>query len=620
MFASYAPSYSQPANSRRRPPNPGRNTGYSQHDSDEDYATGNLELSAHWPRSPYNNRYDLLAPTPPHTTSRDRDSRTHRPQRRGPNSRGSKEGKRRRDARRTERKWAAFLLDEQFSLQVDETLKRANIQPLPAQHSSSSFSPAANTSRLQNALVRYTPPPSPPQIPAFGFSRFEVRDFAHLTSPDVASVPSWRQKSAQIPSWCPPIPCIQRHHASPEELPTFFDLSSLPEPKEIATPAKPCQALQLWRGSGVLSAPKQSRFFPSAPSTPIVKLPRTSCKLHESDCGSHNLEAYECVSIPERLASNGISEEAEKGDAAGGYQPEGVNLPTAANLWQILSDTQDGQQEPEERLRNHTIQSSRSNEDMIPAVDDAQVSELDGKEIPYVHANSLTGYANELATYHANGTLSDSVALMAAAFISAAEGVLGQHDDSTLELCDASTQTEQQRPRSTLDTYFSAELPEAYLPLPDVDDSSLTVSEDADTAIDAHYTSEQELFKAPETPNPSDSLCDLETFLKMGHVENCWCRDCGEAPTLVEEDTLTEDDGWMVWSTIDNGSASTPASETGTCNEEINTPPLPSKDNPSWDDMFPRLPSRSPQKAEDADFEDADFDDLNGEYDWCWNF
>lgn len=50
---------------------------------------------------------------------------------------------------------------------------------------------------------------------------------------------------------------------------------------------------------------------------------------------------------------------------------------------------------------------------------------------------------------------------------------------------------------------------------------------------DAHFASEQGLFDAP-APASTAAPITLETFLAMGHVENCWCGLCPMLPPLPE--------------------------------------------------------------------------------------
>ena len=77
-------------------------------------------------------------------------------------------------------------------------------------------------------------------------------------------------------------------------------------------------------------------------------------------------------------------------------------------------------------------------------------------------------------------------------------------------------------------------------------------AENAESArSDAHFTSEQALFNLPEPifKAAEEDLIDIQTFLGMGHAADCWCRDYEEPPELVSADALSEENGWIIYST-----------------------------------------------------------------------
>lgn len=172
--------------------------------------------------------------------------------------------------------------------------------------------------------------------------------------------------------------------------------------------------------------------------------------------------------------------------------------------------------------------------------------ELDSHEIPYVHLNSLTGYANEcdFEEDSASHPVYDSAICWQDAATQTSAPTTPIYELSALPLT----------PREPMQDLMGSEIfPLVYqaaetIPLAD----SIELADST-----AHYTSEQQLFEATQVPLPPsrpDSPCDLATFLAMGHNENCWCRDCEEAPEMVRDEDISadEDDGWMVWSTTDD--------------------------------------------------------------------
>ncbi|KAI7348409.1 hypothetical protein KC320_g6633 [Hortaea werneckii] len=261
-----------------------------------------LELSMHMPPRQYSNRFEVLASpiTPPSTPPEPKPTSKefHVPTRcrRSRNSRGTKEAKRRRDARRSRRKLAAQILDDQLSHEIDLTLNKINdLLPFSPGKDEKSRTPDTPESPVRTLMrpSRHRQLPSPPQLPVLDFPSFNTNTIPQLRtpSPDRSPSPAVRDVPS-LPSWCPALPTFTRNGVWSEGLPIFYDLSSLPEPKSTAKVAsKPDsrdtvrgKELQLWRGNLDLK-PRVSRFFPRTPPPvkPTVKLPPTACKLHVSE-------------------------------------------------------------------------------------------------------------------------------------------------------------------------------------------------------------------------------------------------------------------------------------------------------------------------------------------------
>jgi hypothetical protein len=225
---------------------------------------------------------------------------------------------------------------------------------------------------------------------------------------------------------------------------------------------------------------------------------------------------------------------------------EDCHLPSAANLWHILTEDMP-------RVPRYTEVSQRSswNDEsehggvpIVRIIDQERPShELDGKEVAYAHSNTLVGHANEVAVRHSeNRELADSAMYLAD---------LVTRNDDDLPSYELSATTWPLTPQSAtpdiMDSSSATTVHMAEFPAPDPETG---MAEHHDPI--AHFTSEQDLFKPREqtitTNQPSTSACDLATFLSMGHVENCWCRECEESPKRVHKETLTDDEGWLVWS------------------------------------------------------------------------
>ncbi|SMQ48387.1 unnamed protein product [Zymoseptoria tritici ST99CH_3D7] len=383
---------------------------------------------------------------------------------------------------------------------------------------------------------------SAPQLPPIKFRGFQPEDFTQMFMPKFSPPPSPPPKLVGVPSWCPSIPSWSKSGSQSESLPLFFDLSSLPETKETKPVESKCQELQLWSlNSSRYTPQKQSRFFPSPVSSrPIVKLPSTFCKPYETrDRGTDPISA----STLDRTRPLSIADAVEKIVTAAvmaGAKGEQCQLPSAANLWHILT-------EETPRIPCYREASQRSSWDDEPGgvpimsiVDGERPPyELEGKQMQFVHSNTLVGHANEVAARHSgNKELADSAIYLA--------DLVSQYDEDLPSYELSATVWPSTVPgimNSSSATTVHAE------GLPGLDPEAGRGERDDSTA---HFTSEQELFKQADrsivSKSPPASTCDLATFLKMGHVENCWCRECEETSEIAHEETLTDDEEWLEWS------------------------------------------------------------------------
>jgi len=607
------------------------------------------------------------------------------------------------------------MLDSQLSRDIDATLSKINsLLPL---------SPAKPmpTSSLPTAFV--TPPPkprlapTPPQLPMLEFPGFTMDDaFPQLTSARRSPTPRLTPLTPPLPtlpSWCPALPSFTRNGIWSTGLPTFYDLSSLPEPKAAPKPDSDVvsvakgKELQLWCGN-LDRKPKVSRFFPRSPSPtkPTVKLPPTACKLHvlEKDLPQptpdkpsnllHALISKTSVDVVEEIL-RAFKYPAESSEDT----PEPV--PSAANLWRILvspssmhgikhddpylasfkiepdSDSYlaawqaatETQQQAKPLARSNdcedpyvagytsqygvgngtylaawqAVKKTQQQDNMAVAsdhpkdVDNGECksqysvgnddclaawrafiestehanspAELDGRELPYVHANSLTGYTNEIvlspyAEEHPH------VRQPVARFMPLASPPIGLNElmvdydvfeprlGESIRLTDDSHRNYGMYPAPLSGSHHSYVLADI-LPINCIEGDG---GEETLAMSDAHFQSEQGLFSLPPLPrSPGESMIDIAEFLKMGHAKHCWCTDCEEVPELVANDKLTEtDDDWMLYSPIDfNSMASQPPTEIG--DDEKDTARVTHSMTSEWCDFLPSEP-RTPEKYESGSF------------------
>ncbi|EMC93056.1 hypothetical protein BAUCODRAFT_37975 [Baudoinia panamericana UAMH 10762] len=254
-------------------------------------------------------------------------------------------------------------------------------------------------------------------------------------------------------------------------------------------------------------------------------------------------------------------------------------------------------------------------------------AELDGREVPYIHANSLTGYSNDimLSPYaDEHPALHDSchriVPLPSPPF-----GLNELMVDAGFGEPLASPS-----PRRVSHAALQYPTPSSVshsIILADILPVECVVEQEADggcyslESSDAHFQSEQELFTLPSLPDsPAASVIDVAAFLKMGHAKECWCVDCGisdcgldEVPDLVGVDKLTEiDDDWVVYWDADNIPA------TGE--------PAPSSDHTTGDDWLmcdigmPGTTDTNWDSKQATEEIRTIMNGAEGEWDWDWDF
>jgi hypothetical protein len=183
----------------------------------------------------------------------------------------------------------------------------------------------------------------------------------------------------------------------------------------------------------------------------------------------------------------------------------------------------------------------------FPQYNDAQPPyELDGRatEIPYVHANSLTGYSNDrdvldtLPAYEERRDLADSGVALPIMISSETRDMVGLNelvvDHDIMTPAYATSATNVPLPVSLPAT------PPATPPLHPLGDIATVrpvdcITEAEHTHSDAHYCSEQALFSSPSSLAEStetmhaavdSSSINIADFLKLGHAKQCWCGHC----------------------------------------------------------------------------------------------
>ncbi|KAK3724166.1 hypothetical protein LTR37_001290 [Vermiconidia calcicola] len=597
--ASSPPPYShlrrryQAVNDRQR-----SNCRSSTYDSNQD-VSDRLDLSIHLPGRPSENRFDVLR-SPPPDPKPNRDYNVASYVRRSRHNRGSREAKRRRDARRNQRKYhGAQMLDEQLSRDIDKTLTQANIRRLLPQ-------------QLFHSTRPIHVPPTPPQLPYLNFGGLDLMDDLLPLTPrkDISRPHTPVSPPLTIPSWCPPLPSLVNGNPNWSEYPIFFDLSSLPEPKGPLRGNNECHDLQSWRPKASPQPRKQSRFFPplSAPK-PSVRLPRARSKLHAADAGPEDVG----IAKPKSLAES-IEHVVKAAESAAKIRKDEEATSSAANLWRILTS-------PEQPARSsgkapYINSSAYQPTDCVAAMRYGTYDhwlesvgmpfELDNTEIPFAHRNSLIGHANERGSEPTPVSEGDVIVFESPKAKAPVQEMIYGINELVVDSYDEGEYTDALLAHLNLPPLPPSPeliLSESVVTGGKTHDNSLhnaSVVENELSMSDAHFNSEQALFEltSPECLKGADQdIIDVATFLTMGHSDNCWCNDCGEPPELVSPNEWIEDDEWMVYSSDEEVRSPSVVSDWewdwGTVGgaEEKEAAWYSWSSQPGWDDMHSYKPS-----------------------------
>jgi hypothetical protein len=536
--------------------------------------------------------------------------------------------------RRNRRKLAAQLLDQQLCQAVDETLIKANFLPPPhppkADLPPNMTAPMSAVSAVGFPLSQATYfPPTPPELPLPDFSAFDLSASPHFTfSPTTPPPLRAPTPFSTLPKWCPKIPSLTLGDVWRDCLPTFHDLSSLPEPTKPWTVPQsktyePCKDLQVWRPIGSGYGRDQSRFFPPrslltaeelgnvASKGVTVKLPPSvACRLHRSDNGIESprpgvaqaaissFTGKHWVSTPStsnceeeprlesvvdnvldtyvRSFSNPADSIVDTTSSTPSSQKLRINqdIRTSETDWSSGDTTSYNPEQP--KLAEYSPSSYSAEQPPY---------EIDGREIelPYVHANSLTGYSNNpdvaetVPSYEHTQFLADSRVGLPIVLSSEQEDMVGLNelvvDHDIVAPILASSAAGVPLPASLPATPPATPPPHPFndiatiLPI-----DCITEAEHKDS--DAHYYSEQALFhqtlpsltQSAETlhEDTNASSINIVDFLKLGHAKQCWCGHCTDerynAPramknesisssvTLVDPDRADESDDGLILS------------------------------------------------------------------------
>jgi len=174
-----------------------------------------------------------------------------------------------------------------------------------------------------------------------------------------------------------------------------------------------------------------------------------------------------------------------------------------------------------------------------------------------VHANSLTGHANERGS---DAVLTDEPEV----FVFDTPAGVAPLEWSSFGLNELMVDHE-------YDVEALPPLPSSPSPVefetvsvittPPCEESNVFDDEPPVPASDAQYNIGMALFDLESAAFPADEedLVDVTTFLAMGHGNSCWCKDCEEeSPELMDYEQSIDDEDW-----IDDSSDETVVSPSG---------------------------------------------------------
>lgn len=468
--------------------------------------------------------------------------------------RGSREGKRRRDEKRNRRKLAAVrMIDEQLSRDLDRTLTKANIR---------SRSPQLEP--LKPAKELPANGATSPQ-PIFDFETssestyFNFRGLGpvgrqpqlntQLYSPTPMVPPIAMHPSSVIPSWYPAMPTCWNTTARQQQPPLFFDLSKLPEPIELPESMSCEQDIQVWRPN-VRLQPKaelhsHSLITPEKGLRPV----NTACKLHSSDRGYRDAATQTDESVFHKTTPDVKQTDATEDSF------DALSAASPADLWSILSVAQ----EPHFDDQNNSYIASLTESSAEDQVDTASVllaterdisgkrHELADTEILFVHANSLTGHANQRGTFPIPDSKDGVIYYNSVGHASRAQEFLFGLNELVVD---------QYMEEGYADAVIAAlDLP----PLPPSPEPVIgsRVLPTASSALHTGRHDEEQFdhypYEAPFSQPPSpilmltdEDIVDVALLLEAIHSPDCWCEGCNDPPELIDDDSLADaEDEWM---------------------------------------------------------------------------
>lgn len=290
---------------------------------------------------------------------------------------------------------------------------------------------------------------------------------------------------------------------------------------------------------------------------------------------------------------------------------------SAANLWKILASTEFSVHGDDNDLYTRNfLYKPPDDVDVAPrGIHDDRLEpfdmpiELDSTAVPYVHANSLTGHANERGSEPFPTSEEDVVLFEEPVSLAGIQEHLGGLNEMVMDPYTDEGHTDALLAVLSLPPLPPSPNPYTAAGFPEPVDSVIMQNHTTEyelERLDAHFQSEQALFRpsSPTVKDPDDDFVDVATFLTMGHAMNCWCTDCGEPPELLYGDTLVEeDDDWMVYSTTEGERSPSGLSDwewewgTAVHDKEQKVVRASSPFQSSWDDQFPPLPSSVAHRA-----------------------
>lgn len=499
-------------------------------DGSTDEGSG-LELSMHLPTDPScrardkslhatdlltgaGNRFSVLNRMPS-TSSRSEDHAIPLRRRRTRNTRAQRDRKRHRDPRGNRRRLLAVRrLDEQLSREFDQTLKHANVQSHTKQElwkPSPMLLPTESTlwSRKTDQV---------PALPNFNFGLMQINErnqSAKATRSESFHAP--RVAVPSMPGWCSTFGALLKDYMKPSDMPLYFDLSSLPETVDMPRHIPNDQQVQIWRPKALRAERRHSRFFPPACTMPVQSQPLpTACALHSSE-----KEVIRQPTWKSDINDLVYTPIAPSPNAPVAFGTEEIPAAYPANLWHILDA-------PASELdhdyynsyeKNLTWDWAANQSDWLDMFDPAYaLSELAASELPFVHANSLTGFANERASRETPCprlelpayTPLERSSTIEELLVGMNELVVDQYmEEEYAENAIAALENEPPLPPSPVQGPATLDLESTLQALP-----ANTEHGDVLPAYDAHYQSEQALFR---TSSPTDDdIVDSPTALAHG--------------------------------------------------------------------------------------------------------